>query len=311
MDFPKVSIIIPVYNGSDYLREAVDSALAQTYQNVEVIVVNDGSEDNGATDEIARSYGDRIRYFHKSNGGVATALNLGISVMDGDYFAWLSHDDVFSPEKTEVQIAFLKSLGRDAVIYSDYRFIDCNSRYLRTKKFPNNLTSQFKLALISRSQLLHGCTLLIPRLFLEKIGPFDETLHTTQDYDLWLRMADRFEFIHLPRVLTSSRVHTGQGTRARRSLWIKECEEFYSFHLCRIFKEWDDYKSEEPLEVFSIYSAIKMERYGLEMSTKMCRDVIKKTLSRGLTKFNPKYYYLLGYYLLFRVKRMVMHQAVS
>lgn len=75
---PKVSIVIPVYNGSNYVRDAIDSALAQTYGNVEVIVVNDGSDDDGKTDEICRSYGKKIRYFKKKNGGVATALNKGI-----------------------------------------------------------------------------------------------------------------------------------------------------------------------------------------------------------------------------------------
>ena len=74
----KVSIIIPVYNGSNYLKEAIESALAQTYDNVEVLVVNDGSNDGGATEQIALSYGERIRYFKKENGGVASALNVGI-----------------------------------------------------------------------------------------------------------------------------------------------------------------------------------------------------------------------------------------
>ncbi|MDD1681509.1 MAG: glycosyltransferase, partial [Methanoregula sp.] len=72
---PKVSIIIPVYNGSNYLREAVDSALAQTYPNTEVIVVNDGSDDEGRTEAVAHSFGGRIRYFSKENGGVSSALN--------------------------------------------------------------------------------------------------------------------------------------------------------------------------------------------------------------------------------------------
>ena len=73
--FPKVSIVIPVYNGANYMREAIDSALNQTYKNIEVIVINDGSIDNGETDRIARSYGDRIVYVKKENGGVSSALN--------------------------------------------------------------------------------------------------------------------------------------------------------------------------------------------------------------------------------------------
>ena len=91
---PLVSIVIPVYNGSNFMREAIDSALAQTYPNIEILVVNDGSTDN--TREIALSYGDKIRYFEKENGGVATALNLAIHEMKGEYFSWLSHDDWYT-----------------------------------------------------------------------------------------------------------------------------------------------------------------------------------------------------------------------
>ena len=82
---PLVSIIIPVYNGSNYVKEAIDSALAQTYKNIEVIVVNDGSTDN--TEKIVKSYGDKIRYFYKENGGVASALNLAIENSKGEYIS--------------------------------------------------------------------------------------------------------------------------------------------------------------------------------------------------------------------------------
>ena len=77
---PLVSIIIPVYNGSDYIKQAIDSALAQTYPHVEVVVINDGSKDKGKTEKIAKSYGEKIRYFYKENGGVGSALNLGIQI---------------------------------------------------------------------------------------------------------------------------------------------------------------------------------------------------------------------------------------
>ena len=95
---PIVSIVIPVYNGANYMKFAIDSALNQTYEKVEVIVVNDGSNDNGETDRIARSYGDKIRYFSKENGGVATALNLAIENMKGEWFSWLSQRGGILPE---------------------------------------------------------------------------------------------------------------------------------------------------------------------------------------------------------------------
>ncbi|QQS65316.1 glycosyltransferase family 2 protein [Candidatus Saccharibacteria bacterium] len=111
-NLPKVSIIIPVYNGSNFLKEAIDSALAQTYKNLEIIVVNDGSADQGKTEKIAMSYGSKIRYYKKVNGGVSTALNLGIKKMTGDYFSWLSHDDIYYPKKIENQVRFVESLKK-------------------------------------------------------------------------------------------------------------------------------------------------------------------------------------------------------
>ena len=118
---PKVSIVIPVYNGADFLREAIDSSLAQTYSNIEVIVINDGSTDDGATERIAQSYGDRIRYFHKENGGVATALNMGIQQMSGDYFSWLSHDDLYYPEKIAAQVDYLsQATNKNLILFCDF-----------------------------------------------------------------------------------------------------------------------------------------------------------------------------------------------
>ena len=99
MKKPLVSIVIPVFNGENYLKDAIDSAINQTYSNCEIIVVNDGSSD--ATEKIAKSYGKKIRYYKKENGGVSTALNLGLEKMTGDYFSWLSHDDLYKRDNQE------------------------------------------------------------------------------------------------------------------------------------------------------------------------------------------------------------------
>ena len=83
---PKVTIIIPVYNGSDFLAEAIDAALAQTYEKCEILVINDGSSDGGASEQIALSYGNKIRYYFKENGGVSSALNFAFEKMTGEWF---------------------------------------------------------------------------------------------------------------------------------------------------------------------------------------------------------------------------------
>ncbi|MBA4369088.1 MAG: glycosyl transferase [Desulfobacterium sp.] len=223
---PKVSIIIPVYNGSNYMKEAIDSSLAQTYQNSEVIVVNDGTTDNGRTDAIAKSYGDQIRYFLKTNGGVASALNYGIGRMEGEYFSWLSHDDVYYPHKLENQIRYLEDLNKTVILYSDYEYIDSKSKFLETNKIDHVSPDRFIYSILI-GHPIHGCTALVPRQCFKDVGLFNEQLKTSQDYDLWFRMAKKYEFVHLQEVLIKSRIHTEQGTQAMISRVMAEANELY------------------------------------------------------------------------------------
>lgn len=226
---PKVSIVIPVFNGSDYLAEAIESALAQTYGNREILVINDGSNDNGHTEQIAKSYGNAIRYFSKLNGGVASALNLAVANMSGNYFSWLSHDDLYVPEKIEKQIEVLyrSGLPDSTVIYSNYAtFTDDPDRTIPVylKGVP---PKQFRYWITTENKL-HGCTLLIPKKAFEKTGTFNEQLKTTQDYDLWFRMATECSFIHIPNILVKSRCHPNQGTHKMADIALSECNELLS-----------------------------------------------------------------------------------
>lgn len=228
---PKVSIVIPVYNGSDYVREAIDSALGQTYGNLEVLVVNDGSTDGGATEAIARSYDDRIRYLSKENGGVASALNVAISQSTGDYISWLSHDDLYHADKIEQQVAFLSNQPRDRIIvYSDYEAIDADNRRIKTICLNAGDYSGPRAAILRLlfAATLHGCSLLLPRLCFAEVGYFDESLRTTQDYDLWFRLLSQgYEFRHLSQPLICSRWHQAQGTRVLYKIAQKEIEDLY------------------------------------------------------------------------------------
>ncbi len=208
---PTVTIVIPVYNGSNFLREAVDSALAQTHPRVEVLVVNDGSTDAGRTAAVARRYGDRIRYVEQENGGVAAALNTGVREMRGDYLSWLSHDDVYLPGKVAAQVARLAEAPPGSVFFSDYEYIDASGRVTGVRRFRGNVAAM--PVEIVTSDPVHGCTTLIPRSSLEAVGPFDVSLRTAQDYDMWSRLASRFPFVHVPEILLRSRIHGEQGTR--------------------------------------------------------------------------------------------------
>lgn len=228
---PLVSIVIPVYNGADYLREAIFSALNQSYPNYEVIVVNDGSTDNGATRDIATSFGDRIRYFEKENGGVAAALNLAIHNAQGEYISWLSHDDLYFPEKVERQIYFLNTRPiRTVIIYSDVEslIVEQNKVYSRPVHHLKPYDHLQGMILILFGSKLHGCSLLLPIKCFAEVGYFNEQLKTTQDYDLWFRfLKNGYEFTHLPEVLVRVREHKKQGSISMRSLHVQEIEDLH------------------------------------------------------------------------------------
>ena len=228
---PAVSIVIPVYNGANYLRQAIDSALAQTYPHTEVIVVNDGSNDGGRTHEIALSYGSRIRYFEKNNGGVATALNLGVREMRGEFFSWLSHDDVYYPEKIARQLEHWGKIADDrAILFSGSHIIDESSRIIGSARVHPFALSNSILAVLGT--YVGGCSMLIPKSAFDDAGLFNERLRNSQDNELWLRMVMKgYRLRYMPDVLIQSRRHAEQGTLTDAVRHATESREFYAWAL--------------------------------------------------------------------------------
>jgi len=239
MDQPLISIIIPVYNGSDYLEEAINSALAQTYENKEIIVINDGSTDGGRTEELALSFGSSIRYYSKQNGGVASALNYGIREAKGEYVSWLSHDDVYEESKLEAQVKFLHEhgLAKNVILYCSMSYIDENSRHIgdyplmdtTPQKFYEMLISGMRVHSVFRHERagLNGCTALIPKQAFDMVGYFDETLKTTQDYDYWFKANAKYDFILMRERLLRSRIHQGMGTIRLKGVSVQEIDRLY------------------------------------------------------------------------------------
>lgn len=223
---PKISIVIPAYNASNYLSEAIESALAQTYPNLEIIVVNDGSEDNGATESIARSYGERIRYFSKENGGSSSALNMGIANMTGEWFSWLSHDDLYVPEKLEKQVAYIRRLQLNPeelprhIFFSASELIDASGKTIRASREKTARELAGKVASFPHNGYLiaepatysfHGCSCLIHRAAFECVGNFDKKLRLVNDIDMWFRLfASGYHVHYIPESLVKGRIHAKQ-----------------------------------------------------------------------------------------------------
>lgn len=230
---PKVSIIIPVYNGSNYMREAIDSALNQTYENIEVIVVNDGSCDNGKTEEVAVSYGDRIRYIKKENGGVSSALNVGIKNMTGEYFSWLSHDDKYEPGKIENSVKYLdKFQNREKLIaLCGAYYINGKSEKTRDMVFRFEKNKIYSGKEMIEYFLTYGgvdfCCMLIPKAAFDECGYFNEDLRYNQDlleqYQLFCGGYEMVADIDNKNVMY--RLHAQQTSKTRRALLVRDSYE--------------------------------------------------------------------------------------
>jgi glycosyltransferase involved in cell wall biosynthesis len=225
---PLVSIVIPVFNGANYVAQAIDSALGQTYSNVEVIVVDDGSTDGGLTRATVEGCGSRIRYISKSNGGVATALNSGIQAMRGELFSWLSHDDLYKPQKVERQVETWKSFGASCVVIGDFELMDeRGERTACVHITGRNLIARPLDAVFCG--LINGCALLVPRELFDRSGFFEPGLPTTQDYHLWYRMARLVPFVQCPFADVRQRIHSSQGSRV--SSHLDEASRMFAYLL--------------------------------------------------------------------------------
>lgn len=234
---PLVSIIIPVYNGGNYLNQAINSALAQTYGNIEILVVNDGSIDGGITRNVAKAYGDRIRYFEKENGGVSTALNFGIQNMKGEYFSWLSHDDMYTPNKIKAEMSVIEEKG-ECIVGCNVLVTSQDGTVFRKNKLSNKKEKSIKCFMaLDTDTGLNGCTLLIPKKGFEEFGGFNAQLKCTQDYDMWFRLANKYAFFFTEEYGVLSRQHDAQDSRTKTDICLKEADRLHSSFLKNITLE--------------------------------------------------------------------------
>jgi len=202
----KVSVIVPLYNGRRYVGEAIDSILGQTRPPDEVIVVDDGSTDGGA--DIVAGYGAAVRLLRQDNRGAPSALNAGLRVARGDVIAFLDHDDLWMPEKLALQCAALREdASLDGVFGHVQVFLSEDAPTLGGRY----AVSEVPLAGINKNSLLAR------RSALDRIGPFDEAMHTADFVPWWARaIALGFHYKMLETVLVGRRIHETNSGIVRR-----------------------------------------------------------------------------------------------
>jgi glycosyltransferase involved in cell wall biosynthesis len=183
---PRVSVIIPAYNGDRYIAEAVRSVLSQTYWDYEIVVVDDGSTDNTAV--VLQPYRDRIRYVYQTNQGVAAARNHGIAIAQGEFVALLDQDDVCLPEKLSLQVACFEAHPTIGMVHSGWRLVDHQARVLSDVK-PWHEFPKLDLAGWVQRMPVFLSAMLFRRSWLEQVGGLSQAFKQACDVDLVQRLA--------------------------------------------------------------------------------------------------------------------------
>jgi len=207
---PLVSFIIPTHNYGRYVVEAVESALAQTYRNFEIIVVDDGSTDN--TRQLLEPLRDRLQYIWRPQGGPSAARNSGIRASRGELIAFLDADDRWLPDKTRLQVSYLFEHPGIGLVSTRTSLMDEAGRSSSRREAPRDPVLELPAGkafrdLFRQTNYIATSTVILRRECLETVGVFDESLSRVEDKNLWLRLGRCFGIARLPQRLALHRHH--------------------------------------------------------------------------------------------------------
>ena len=211
---PKVSVLLPVYNCEKYLAETLNSLVCQTYDNFEVIAIDDGSTDGSLA--VLRHYAgfdDRIKVFEQSNKGLVNTLNKAASLATGKLFARIDGDDLATPMRLELQVREMILHPECVLLGSSFDVVDEGSEFLYHDAVPT-LQDDIKLAMYYRNPLAHG-SIMMRRKAFEAAGGYSTDCDPTEDYELWMRMIKIGEVHALPNSLFRWRINPNGITSTR------------------------------------------------------------------------------------------------
>ena len=232
---PTVSVIIHTYNNEKFIAETVESVLNQTYKDYEIIVVDDGSVDG--TRDALLPYMHGIRYHYKENGGIASAKNAGISLSQTEFVAFLDHDDLWAPDKLQLQMECFNENPKVGLVYAKYTSFR-DGKELRTKPEKGYSGWIFK-ELLSKS-FIQTSTVIVKRECLNAVGPFDESFSLGDEYDMFLRISKKFQCGFVDKGLTRYRVH---DTNASKNDFLFDNENLGVYK--KIYNNFTDLDGEE------------------------------------------------------------------
>lgn len=212
----RVSAVMPVHNRADYVAEALDSALAQDFDGLEVVVVDDGSTD--ATPDVLRRYGDRIRVHRQENAGQSAAVNTGVGLARGEFVALLDSDDAWLPGKLARQVPMLDANPRAALLYAAVEMMDADSRTIADPRPPLRTPQGDVLDELLGGNFIRTPTAVFRRDAFLAAGGYDPALRCANDWDMWLRLATGRPVLRDPATSARYRLHADQAVKLRRRL---------------------------------------------------------------------------------------------
>jgi glycosyltransferase involved in cell wall biosynthesis len=207
---PAVSVVIPAYNVAPFIRETIDSILAQSFKDYEIILVNDGSPDTTELERALEPYGERVRYLKQENRGAAAARNAGLRVARGTYIAFLDADDYWMENYLEEQMVLIRQADHFDLVYADALLFGDSELHGRTymEIAPSHGEVTFEKLVRDECNVITSGVLARRQVLLD-VGLFDEELRRAQDYDLWLRLAKSGARLGYQRkVLLRYRIHS-------------------------------------------------------------------------------------------------------
>jgi glycosyltransferase involved in cell wall biosynthesis len=239
---PKVTVLMAVYNGERYLREAVDSILCQTFQDFQFLIINDGSTDSSR--DLILSYDDaRIMLVDSEhNVGQTRSLNRGLELAAGELIARQDADDISEPERLAKQVAFLDRHPGVVLLGTWYKEIDVQGTVIGVRKLPCD-TTDIRWSLLFFCPFIHSSVMFSKSVIVEQIGFYNETFAYAQDHELWYRIARRLPVANLPEPLVRFRVTPWSMTAAYGDR-LHEGDRMSIAHIERLLG-WDKAESNE------------------------------------------------------------------
>ena len=227
---PYVSIIMPTFNSHQWISESIQSVLGQSFDNWELIIVNDGSTDNSV--EIIQTYlnDKRIKLLHQKNLGPANARNYGISKCNGEFIAFLDSDDIWLHEKLQIQLQFFESNPHIGLVYSNYNLFYDNPKLtlpLRQSNWFHTWPDNHRLLVYDFIGIL---TVVVRSSIIKKLGGFNENLFGTEDWDLWIKVAQFYKISKIEKVTASYRVHP-DGLSQTAQNHFNQLKKVYDLHV--------------------------------------------------------------------------------